>query len=255
MTTQDKGIRALVPGVVLPSEEREIREAKEYIKRKIGAGSNLQAAPTLSNMDINLLSSSLHKPIIEKLPVEKKDEYGFTKLQNKQIYDYLTRPADPNSVGAFDREKKRVEQEERKMKKLKEYGIEESSIKHPDYPKVSNQPILRNNINVKKDVLKGSVTVDPKHPDGFRLTNDEDLYRHYGDTPVRYIQEVMYKYENDAPAPTETIKRFDGMDKSSYPSDPTQKKLLTKYENIYKKLNPAQKRQLVANPPKNKIIL
>ena len=219
MTTQDKGIRALVPGVVLPSEEREIREAKEYIKRKIGAGSNLQAAPTLSNMDINVLSSSLHKPIIEKLPEEKKDEYGFTKLQNKQIYDYLTKPADPNSVGAFDREKKRVEQEERKMKKLKEYGIEESSIKHPDYPKVSNQPILRNNINGKLtpaerrknlynkkyglpeqyDVKKDKVTVDPKHPDGFRLTNDEDLYRHYGDTPVRYIQEIMYKYD-DAPA-------------------------------------------------------
>jgi hypothetical protein len=36
------------------------------------------------------------------------------------------------------------------------------------------------------------------------------------------------------------------MDKSSFPSNPTQKKLLTKYENIYSKLNPAQKRQLVS---------
>ena len=32
------------------------------------------------------------------------------------------------------------------LKKLDHYGIEESKVKHPNYPKVSNQPILNNNI-------------------------------------------------------------------------------------------------------------
>mgnify|MGYP003149509591 CR=1 FL=1 len=34
------------------------------------------------------------------------------------------------------------------IKKLDHWGIEESSKKHPDYPKVSNQPILANNKNL-----------------------------------------------------------------------------------------------------------
>jgi len=33
------------------------------------------------------------------------------------------------------------------IKQLRHWGIEESQKKHPDYPKVSNPPILRNNIN------------------------------------------------------------------------------------------------------------
>jgi len=250
MGTDDKGLRALLPGVVLPSEEKEIQEAREYIKRKVGPISELRAAPSLSTDDVSFLSSNLHKAIIEKLPAEKKDEYGFTPSQNKEIEAYLTRPTDPNAKGSWDRFVKFNEEEDKRAEKLK----------------VSNQPILNNNINGKLtpaerrknlynkkydlpkqyDVKKDKVTVDPKHPDGFRLTEDEDLYRHYGDIPVRYIQEIMYKYENDAPAPTETVKKFNGYDKSSYPSDPTQKKLLSKYENIYNKLNPVQKRQLVA---------
>ena len=36
------------------------------------------------------------------------------------------------------------------IKKLDHFGIEHSQTKHPDYPKVSNQPILKNNINNKK---------------------------------------------------------------------------------------------------------
>jgi len=36
------------------------------------------------------------------------------------------------------------------IKKLKHFGIEHSQTKHPDYPKVSDQPILKNNINNKK---------------------------------------------------------------------------------------------------------
>ena len=49
--------------------------------KKIDAVPELPAAPTLSSSDISFLSSNLHKPIIEKLPDEKKDEFGFTKLE------------------------------------------------------------------------------------------------------------------------------------------------------------------------------
>jgi len=261
MTTQDKGLRSLYPNVVLPDEEKEIQDAKDYIKRKVGDIDKLHAAPSLSSEDINILSTNLHKPIIEKLPEEKKDEYGYTPSQNREIEEYLTRPKDPHAKGTWDRfvkfnkeEDKRRDriEEEKKLEKLKKFGIEESSTRAAGYPVVSKPPILKNNINSlpknKKilPALKGSVQVDPKHPDGFRLTDDEDLYKHYADTPVRYIQEIMYKYENDAPVPTETVKRFDSMDKSSYPSDANQKKLLTKYQSIYNKLNPVQKKQLVA---------
>ena len=41
------------------------------------------------------------------------------------------------------------------LKKLKEFGIENSQKKEPGYPKVSNAPILKNNIN------------KPKYPENF----------------------------------------------------------------------------------------
>jgi len=235
MGTQDKGIRSMFPGVVFPSEEKEIQEARDYIKRKVGDISKLQAAPSLSSEDINILSTNVYKPIIEKLPAVKSKEEKFNEHMEKEY--------GPKAMGQYMRKKEFANRKagkapyenfssseiivaedikdkaKRRLQKLKEYGIEESSIKQPDYPKVSNQQILRNNINGKLtpaerrknlynkkydlpkqyDVKKDKITVDPKHPDGFRLTNDEDLYRHYGDTPVRYIQEIMYKYD-DAPA-------------------------------------------------------
>jgi len=40
------------------------------------------------------------------------------------------------------------------LNRLKKFGVEESSIKQPGYPKVSNQPILKNNINNKLTPLQ-----------------------------------------------------------------------------------------------------
>ncbi len=97
----------------------------------------------------------------------------------------------------------------------------------------------------KKEQLSGDVMLDPKHPDGFRLTDDKDLYKNYGDTPVRYIQEIKYKYENDAPVPVENVvKKFDSNDRDTYPSNPAQKKALDKYQQVYNKLSPLQRKQL-----------
>ena len=77
-----------------------------------------------------------------------------------------------------------------------------------------------------------------------RFAQDNDLYKNYGDTPVRYIQEIKYKYDGGT-APTDSVvKTFDGMDASTFPSNPDQKKALAKYQVMYDKLSPLQKKQL-----------
>ena len=255
MTIEDKGIRALVPGVVLPEEQKEIEEAREYIKRKIGPISELRAAPSLS--------TNLHKAIIE-LPAQEKNEFGFTKKENKEIEKYLTRDTSkskgmwnaftkadkdknrPKNVSALDyteQMKKKHGSYDKYYKGLEKFGIEESQVKHPDYPKISDQPILRNNINAAN---KTKVIIDSKHPDGFRFLENEDLYKNFKDTPLRYVQEVMYKYKDGA-APTDSVvKTFNNLDSSTFPSDPVQKKALAKYQVMYDKLSPIQKKQLDA---------
>ena len=97
------------------------------------------------------------------------------------------------------------------------------------------------NIN---NIKKEEVIIDSKHPDGFRLAEDKDLYKNYGNTPVRYIQEIKYKYK-EGPAPTDSVvKKFDGLDPSTFPADPEQKKALAKYQMMHDKLSPLQKQQL-----------
>ena len=267
--TERKGIRALVPPFVLPEEEREMLKAREAVMKKIDAVPELPAAPTLSSSDISFLSSNLHKPIIEKLPDEKKDEFGFTKLENKQINDYLTRPA-VNSKGAwkaFVESNKKAEKEtpketwnrldqnekRRQQQLVKNWGLEKD-------PSI-NPAILKNNINNKQNVYqpkknflkKVDIEVDPKHPDGFTLTKDEDLYKYYGKEPLRYIQEIAYKY--DGTPVTETVKEFDSYDKTTYPSNytPSQKNHIKMYQRIYDDLTPQQRKQVdFARKSKNK---
>ena len=96
----------------------------------------------------------------------------------------------------------------------------------------------------KNNIKKEEVIIDAKHPDGFRLAEDKDLYKNYGNTPVRYIQEIKYKYK-EGPAPTDSVvKKFDGLDPSTFPADPEQKKALAKYQMMHDKLSPLQKQQL-----------
>jgi len=274
MATEDKGIRALFPDVVLPEEIEQKREAKEYIKRKLGV---VEKTPLLAAEDMNYLSSNLHKPIIEKLPAEQKDEFGFTPSQNREIDAYLTR--DKGDATAWEKHKKseklaqketpkqtwdRLDGNEKRRqkqllrswgldkdpsikteyKKLVDFGIDNSSVKYTG----SRQPLydqFDKAAQNKKKFFKGPIQIDPKHPDGFRLTNDEDLYKHYGDTPVRYIQEIMYKYEDNAKPPVDgVIKKYDNQDPESFPSK--QKLALDKYQRIYNRLNPMQKKQLAA---------
>ena len=313
---KDDGIRTLIPGVVLDSEVKEQEDAREYIRKKLGIPKNLQAAST------TFISDYLPTRIIEKLPDEKKDEYGFTPSQNKEIEKQLTKDTS-GSKGAWKRfvesnklaekekpketwnrvagnEKRRqqqvmrswgLEKEKQKQKehykKLVDFGIDNSSVKYTgtrqhlydewDKPEKKNPPISPTlfqdalpgkNINKiekpyylynpvkgelenvnhsnfgKKSSPKEEVIIDAKHPDGFRLAEDKDLYKNYGNTPVRYIQEMTYKYDG-GPAPTDSIvKKFDSFDSSTFPADPEQKKALAKYQGMYDKLSPLQKKQL-----------
>jgi hypothetical protein len=96
----------------------------------------------------------------------------------------------------------------------------------------------------KKNFLRGSIVVDQNHPDGFRLTDDQDLYDIYGkDDTIRYIQEMAYKYD-DVPI-KDAVKPYDPMNKATYPSNPAQAAALKSYQKLYDRLTPLQKKQIV----------
>ena len=100
--------------------------------------------------------------------------------------------------------------------------------------------------------LHGQLMVDPKHPDGFRFTDAKDLYKNYGDNPERYVEELMYLYD-DGPVPTAgVVKKFDNLDKDSYPMNQT--KELKTYQKAFNQLTPVQKQQVLANKNKPKKI-
>ena len=247
----DEGIRTLIPRVVLPSEEKEKNDAREYIRRKLGVRNELPAAPT------TLISDYLPPSLSVKLPAETKNEFGYTPSEEKVIEKTMATMGDPKSKGAWKKfvsdnaiAEKKDNELRRKKQLMRSWGLDKKTndgVKYvgsrqhlyDDYPKVSNPPILRNNINKKEEVI-----LDPKHPDGFRFAQDNDLYKNYGDTPVRYIQEIKYKYDG-GDAPTDSVvKTFDSHNRATFPSDPAQKKALAKYQRMYDKLSPLQKKQL-----------
>ncbi len=226
--TKDKGIRALIPGVVTADEEQEAHDAREYVRKKLGVRKELHAAPT------TLISDYLHPTVSINLPAEKKDEFGYTPSQNKEIEKQLTRPKPPPGLWknfvkhsketndpaiaadkalvesrrqqqlmrswGLDKEKQK---EKEHYKKMVDFGIDNSSVKFTgsrqhlyddwDKPEKKNPPIsptlFQDSLpgkNIKnfspKNNLKGEIIMDPKHPDGFRLAEDNDLYKNYGDT-------------------------------------------------------------------------
>ena len=67
-----------------------------------------------------------------------------------------------------------------------------------------------------------------------------DTYDQYKDQPIRYMQEIAYKY--DGSPVTETVKPYNHMDKSSYPSN--QAAALSSYGKAYNRLTPIQKKQI-----------
>ena len=131
------------------------------------------------------------------------------------------------------------------VSKLKGPSIEQQVI---NYSPVKVPP--KNQKNFRG--LKGGITVDAEHPDGFRINDDADIYDVYGKKDMlRYVQEISYKYDG---IPIEkAVKKFDNMDSSSYPSDPKQQAALSTYGRAYDRLTPLQKKQIENNNNKKKL--
>ena len=77
------------------------------------------------------------------------------------------------------------------------------------------------------------------------------MYDVYGKGTTRYIQELTYKY--DGIPIKETVKQFDSVDPSSFPSDPKQHAALRTYGRAYDRLTPLQKKQIENNNNKNNL--
>ena len=92
------------------------------------------------------------------------------------------------------------------IKKLKHFGIENSQTKHPDYPKVSNPPIFRNNINNPKitnpTVNKYKTFKDNKKKELEDKKFNEQFEKEYGDKAIEdrlRARELKNKKEGRAP--------------------------------------------------------
>jgi len=105
------------------------------------------------------------------LPPEKKNEFGYTPSEEKVIEKQMVKDTS-KSRGAFQR----LVDQQNHLDKLEKFGIEESQVKHPNYPKKKpdvinyiekkreyyndpikekiDPPILKNNINSKRFVNK-----------------------------------------------------------------------------------------------------
>ena len=186
---------------------------------------------------------------------------------NSGIFSLLP-PVPEDASEIRDREKARADVMQRinvQTPALHAAGIDQSTISFkPEFYK-SPEPVLSkkeiedkkfadhikdaavNQINkakmVKQTIKKIlPINVDPAHPDGFTFKNDMDTYDQYKDQPIRYMQEIAYKY--DRTPVTETVKTYNHMDKDSYPSNSNQAAALSSYGKAYDRLTPLQKKQI-----------
>ena len=196
--TIDKGLRSFFPGVRTPDEIKEQEDARAAIRAKLN---KLQAA--------NLDSEDLPPINVEvNLPAKTKKK-GFSQ---KEFENYIaTRPSAKESKGAWAKFKSDNAIAVKKDQELKRIEQKKKLFNHH---KLENSKILLNNINLKKwdapkklDGFQGPLVVDPKHPDGIKLTNEHDMYDLYKDDPVRYLEEVKYLFEKDSNPPTDRIRK------------------------------------------------
>ena len=184
---------------------------------------------------------------------------------NSGIFSLLP-PVPEDASEIREREKARADVMQRinvQTPALHAAGIDQSTISFkPEFYK-STEPVLSkikdkkfsdhikdsaiNQINkakmVKRKIKKIlPINVDPAHPDGFTFKNDMDTYDQYKDQPIRYMQEIAYKY--DRTPVTETVKTYNHMDRDSYPSNPNQQAALRSYGRAFNRLTPLQKKQI-----------
>tara|TARA_R110000851_G_scaffold93906_3_gene204479 strand:+ start:743 stop:1540 length:798 start_codon:yes stop_codon:yes gene_type:complete len=254
-----KGITSLIPSDKMEDELQMEREARAAVAKRLNLPSlDLPAARNeLPSMPTITFKSDFLQPVKSKEEVKKEKfdrymdkEYGHEAIKKdvlKQVYQNKKAgkaPYENMSTSSIIVAETVKDAAKAKLAKLKGPSIEQQVI---NYSPVKVQPK-----NQKKfRGLKGGITVDSEHPDGFRINDDKDLYDVYGKDTTRYIQELTYKY--DGIPIKETVKQFDSMDPSSFPSDPKQQAALSTYGRAYDRLTPLQKKQIENNNNKNKL--
>ena len=228
--TDKKGIRSLFAIDNLPEEVAEQNKARAEVMARLNVKpeTTLQAAG--KELDLPKINFNNIKPAAAVKPIDPLSEAGIRKdVQNKiaknrakgrDRYEGMSK----NDVVIAEIMKEEAEE------KLKNMGYNKKTVTGP--PKN------------KKKFLRGSIQVDQNHPDGFRLTDDQDLYDIYGkDDTIRYIQEMAYKYD-DVPI-KDAVKPYDAFNKATYPSNPAQAAALKSYQKLYDRLTPLQQKQIV----------
>tara|TARA_R110000824_G_scaffold361964_1_gene549881 strand:+ start:58 stop:981 length:924 start_codon:yes stop_codon:yes gene_type:complete len=276
--SKDSGIRSLFPGVVDEDDIKEQQAAKAAVMKRLNVQPSILPAALNERLDnLATVGSSVsftpdffknQTPLTKKEIEDKKfkkmmeDEYGEKALEkdvrakifkNKkagkaEYEDFATHDV-IIAENMRDRARKQIKAQAKKTDDLMLKVIRHSSTPIKGYEGGTTPSLPKNKKNfipkVGPNGLKGQLMVDPKHPDGFRYTDVNDLYKAHGDNPERYIEEVMYMYE-DGPVPKAgVIKPYDQFDKSSYPMN--QRNSLMKYQNAYNKLTPQQKKIVETN--------
>tara|TARA_R100000541_G_scaffold44010_2_gene51169 strand:- start:2330 stop:3226 length:897 start_codon:yes stop_codon:yes gene_type:complete len=266
--SNNSGITSLYPPVIDDEEVRLQAQAKADVMRRLNVSSTPLPAAPKPIMDSESLGSiykpavlaktkdELHKEYMEKEYGDKTIEAGIRgKIQkNKRLgrapYEGFATHDMIIAENMSDRAKRQIKAAAGKTDKIMEQVKKYSPNKIMD---LNSQPKNKKNfakpVSKNSNGLDGRMMVDPKHPDGFRFTHVNDLYRQYGDDPERYIQEVLYLYEGGAVPTAGVVKQYDSLDSSTYPS--AQLAPLKKYESAVNKLNPQQKK-IVENNMRNK---
>lgn len=237
---KDLGIRSLLPPFQTDDEIAAQEASKAAIEKRLGTTT---PKPIIINtIDRNIsFTPDFYKPLKSKKQLEdekfKRDfekEYG-DKAIKKNVF-------------------KKIINNKRAGKAAYENMTTNEVIIAESEPSIQKQVInyspnkLKNKNAANK--LNGQVMVDPNHPDGFRFTDEKDLYKNYGSNPERYVQELVYLYDDGPPPTTGVVKKFDNLDKDSYPMNQT--KELKAYQNAFNQLSPIQQKQVLANKNKPK---
>ena len=258
-----KGITSLIPADKMEDELQLEREAKAAVAKRLNIPSlDLPAArnelPSMAPMPTITFKSDFLQPMKSKEEIKKEKfdrymdkEYGHEAIKKdvlKQVYQNKKAgkaPYENMSTSSIIVAETVKDAAKAKLAKLKGPSIEQQVI---NYSPVKVPP--KNQKNFRG--LKGGITVDAEHPDGFRINDDADIYDVYGKKDMlRYVQEISYKYDG---IPIEkAVKKFDNMDPSSFPSDPKQQAALSTYGRAYDRLTPLQKKQIENNNNKKKL--
>jgi len=123
------------------------------------------------------------------LPPEKKDEYGFTKKQNKEIEEYLTRPK-VNSDGAW----KNFVDENKYIEKLKKFGTENSQHPAEKYYDDKMKEIDKKGTSYLSKHLKKANVIN--HIEKTRSDNNDPILENRGKQTIA-LNHTANKYLNN----------------------------------------------------------